>query len=241
MIQVSLMALALFAFSPGTTFAADAQQGGAKFGSTWTGMYVGGHLGHGWSRTDWTNITATSGALDFNPGDPVTSDSINGVFGGGHVGFNYQLGSLVFSIEPSYSAGNFRNLSRGSGDDEYETRINHLVSAAARTGYATDRWLVYLKVGYASGTVKTRFRDAVGAEQGSGNSTERHHGFVMGPGVEFRVTPKIVVGTEYNYLDLSTEKHSIGVVGASPGVIINKVDPKGMHQVKFRLSYLFNW
>jgi outer membrane immunogenic protein len=244
MIPTGLIALALVAFLSGNTFAADAQQGSGKPGSSWTGVYVGGHLGYGWGRTEWDNISATSGSLDFNPGDPVTSGSLDGVFGGGHLGFNYQLGSIVFGIEPSYSAGDFRNRSRSrvtSGDDEYDTRINHFVSVAARTGYAIDRWLIYLIVGYSSGSVKTRFSDSAGGEQGSGSSTERHHGFVMGPGIEFRVTPKIVVGTEYNYLDLNAKNHSMGIDGTIPGVIVNKVDPKGMHQIKLKLSYLFNW
>lgn len=212
--------------------------------SSWTGLYVGGHLGYGWDRAIWSSISSPSPVVDYSQGSRITSHPISGVFGGGHLGFNYQFGSLVFGIEPAFSAGYFHDGSRsntGSGDDEYTTRINNLFSTAMRAGYALDRWLIYLKVGYASGSVKTRLVDTVGVEQGDGRSSERHHGFVMGPGIELRVTPHIILGTEYNYLDLGSAKHSVGGLSSGLGPVINKVDLQGMHQITIRLSYLFSW
>ena len=212
--------------------------------TSWTGIYVGGHLRYGWDRAIWTSISAPSPVVDYIQGTRITSHRISGVFGGGHLGLNFQLGSLVFGIEPSYSAGHFHDGSRsntGSGDDEYTTRINHLFSTALRAGYATDRWLTYLKVGYASGSIKTRLADSVGIEQGNGRSAERHHGFVVGPGVELRIASNIILGTEYNYYDLGSAKHSVGGLGSGLGPIVNKVDLQGMHQIIVRLSYLFSW
>ena len=244
MARIVVVIITVVVFLTGPAFAAEPLHDKPTNQPSWTGIYVGGHLGYGWDRAIWTSISAPSPVVDYNQGARITSHQISGLFGGGHLGFNYQLGSLVFGIEPSYSAGHFHDGSRsntGSGDDEYTTRINHLFSTALRTGYATDKWLTYLKVGYASGSVKTRLVDTVGIEQGDGRSSERHHGFVMGPGIDFRVTPNIILGTEYSYFDLGSAKHSVGGLGSGLGPVINKVDLQGMHQATVRLSYLFGW
>ena len=67
---------------------------------SWTGLYVGGHLGYGWDRAVWTSISAPSPVVDYSQGSRVTSHPISGVFGGGHLGVNYQLGSLVSGSNP---------------------------------------------------------------------------------------------------------------------------------------------
>lgn len=225
-------------------YAADPLQVRSNDRPSWTGIYVGGHLGYGWDHAVWTSINAPSPVADYAQGARITSHPISGPFGGVHGGINYQLGSLVFGIEPAYSAGHFHDGSRsrtGSADDQYTTRINHLFSTAVRAGYATNHWLTFFKVGYASGTVKTRLVDNVGAEQGAGKSSERHHGFVMGPGVEYRLTSNVVLGGEYNYFSLGSQKHSVGDLGSGLGPVINKVDLQGIHQITVRLNYLFNW
>src|ERR1700674_1135707 len=52
----------------------------------WTGFYVGGNLGYSWGRTstDYTTVGA---------GTETHRDSINmnGVIGGGQIGYNYQF------------------------------------------------------------------------------------------------------------------------------------------------------
>jgi outer membrane immunogenic protein len=244
MVRIINVIITVVILLTGAVFAAEPLHDKPTNQPSWTGIYVGGHLGYGWDRAIWTSVSAPSPVVDYVQGARITSHQVSGVFGGGHLGFNYQLGPLVFGIEPSYSAGHFHDGSRsntGSGDDEYTTKINHLFSTTLRTGYATKRWLTYFKIGYASGSVKTRLADNVGIEQGEGSSSERHHGFVMGPGIEFRVTPNIILGTEYNYLGLGSAKHSVGGLGSGLGPVVNKVDLQGMHQLTVRLSYLFGW
>ena len=52
----------------------------------------------------------------------------------------------------------------------------------------------------------------------------------------------IVLGAEYNYLDLGEKKHKLGGAGTSlAGTIVNKVDVGGIHRLNVRVSYLFNW
>src|SRR5712671_1915427 len=68
---------------------------GPVYGPTWTGFYIGAHGGYG--SGDWTgNLTYTDGPSGF-PGSR-TVDS-NGWFGGGQVGYNKQIGTIVIGIE----------------------------------------------------------------------------------------------------------------------------------------------
>ncbi len=53
---------------------------------SWTGVYIGGQVGYNWSsRTSFFDNTF---------GVPLNGLSQSGVIGGGHVGANYELGSL---------------------------------------------------------------------------------------------------------------------------------------------------
>src|SRR5262249_32556904 len=49
----------------------------------WTGFYIGGHIGYGWSKNTFSDPFVPFSASD---------NSSNGVMGGGQVGFNYQVG-----------------------------------------------------------------------------------------------------------------------------------------------------
>src|SRR5674476_939350 len=68
-------------------------------GFSWTGLYLGGHAGYGWSAVnqDITNFLGILGLGGFD---------MNGGFGGGQLGFNYQTGMFVFGVEADGSHGN---------------------------------------------------------------------------------------------------------------------------------------
>ena len=58
----------------------------------WTGLYIGGNAGYSWGRTD---LDYTRDAF---PAARTTLDP-NSFIGGGQIGYNWQLGSLVFGVE----------------------------------------------------------------------------------------------------------------------------------------------
>jgi outer membrane immunogenic protein len=107
---------------------------------SWTGFYLGGNLGGAWVQNNWTDSVY---ALDFN--------SSNGRFiGGGQLGFNYQLGSVVWGVEGEFDwAGN--NSGNGAaavvpaapviGGDTLQVISNTkwIATVAARIGFAVDR------------------------------------------------------------------------------------------------------
>ena len=107
---------------------------------SWTGFYVGGHLGVGW---------ADGGS--------------SGFLGGGQVGFNYQINpQWVLGIEADIAGTTIRDSVNASfvfpsapglppmvATTGASASLDWVSTLAARFGYGFDRWLVYGKVGGA--------------------------------------------------------------------------------------------
>src|SRR5258708_1942683 len=72
---------------------------------SWTGFYIGVHVGSGWGTKEWDQI-ATPPAASFNRSD--SSHAVNGILGGGQIGFNYQVGWAVWGVEIQASAADVK-------------------------------------------------------------------------------------------------------------------------------------
>jgi outer membrane immunogenic protein len=72
-----------------------AQRAAPPFWS-WTGCYIGGHVG--WARGD-SDVVDVDGYAAAASDGTVTSVSKSGVFGGGQLGCNWQTGTFVFGLE----------------------------------------------------------------------------------------------------------------------------------------------
>jgi outer membrane immunogenic protein len=205
---------------------------------TWTGCYLGGHVGAGWAYTNWTNTADTTAFGDLLPGQGY-SQTDAGFVGGGQIGCNYQAGEWVYGIEGTFAGttikGDVANTVFGAADDVFTTKINSIATATGRLGYAWNNWLFYGKAGYAGGDVKFSVADTVGII-GSGSDSHWHNGWTVGGGVEYALTPNWIVGVEYDYVDLLTKTYN--VAGASPGVYNFDVHPQ-IHEVLARISYKF--
>jgi outer membrane immunogenic protein len=74
--------------------------------SDWTGFYVGGHAGYGWSKFDDID---EGNLVGFFTGDSFTSPEPKGFVGGFHAGYNWQVSSmLVLGIEGDFSFSNMK-------------------------------------------------------------------------------------------------------------------------------------
>jgi outer membrane immunogenic protein len=125
----------------------------------WSGVYIGVHAGYGGGMTDWNDQ-----GFDFAP---------RGFLGGGQVGINKQIASLVFGLELDGSWANFnrsQTVSIGSPAAGFQesfavtSKIDGFLTLAGRAGLAADRWFVYAKGGlafardkHAFGVVVTQF------------------------------------------------------------------------------------
>jgi len=59
---------------------------------SWSGLYLGGHVGYGWSEIDWQDGIAAG-------------HDGSGWLAGGQIGYNLQAGRLVYGVEADISSG----------------------------------------------------------------------------------------------------------------------------------------
>ena len=63
----------------------------------WTGFYIGGNVGYSWGRSEDTSTLANgAGTVLFTSFD---STNLDGIVGGGQIGYNWQSQSLVWGLE----------------------------------------------------------------------------------------------------------------------------------------------
>jgi len=246
--KILLLAGATFGFSS-AAFAADMPVKAPVIPQAvynWTGFYVGVNAGYGGGMKDW-------GGINF---------PASGAFGGGQIGFNRQVGNLVFGLEAEAFSGmkgsQFENVAVPFGTTNFNatiaTKIDAVESAALRLGVAVDRWLVYGKGGLAlaqerhseqqtSTIVGVPFAQTVNI-----SGYEQRRGWLAGVGAEYAFLGNWSVKAEYDYLDFSNHNGVIlsgtltsfagttsNVATLSPGVkIIER-----LHVAKVGLNYNF--
>jgi outer membrane immunogenic protein len=184
---------------------------------TWTGFYVGGHLG--WARVDLTE-TVVSAPAGFGTGSVSGRD--DGFLYGGQIGFNYQINQFVIGVEGQLSGtdiGSAGTSSVTAGGTTFtvtgSTNVDWIATLAARFGVAFGQSLLYAKVGgawldwssTATGTSTTAgVVTTVGTVTGGATET----GWMVGLGFEHAFTPNWSAKIEYNYLDFGTERSTGG-------------------------------
>jgi outer membrane immunogenic protein len=219
-LRASVLALAASAALAPATLAADLGKGPRLANSdltpyeapfSWTGFYVGTHLGYGWSDVDWQET-------GFNG-----SHSGEGAVVGGQIGYNWQAGKIVYGVEADISATSLE----GSNSCCDHT-VNYLASVRGRLGLATgldNRTMFYVTGGAAWADIEY---------SSIGSLSETHFGWVAGGGVERAVTPKLTARVEYLYYGFDSVNAPAGTV--APGDA--NLEPV-TQTVRFGLNYKF--
>jgi outer membrane immunogenic protein len=169
---------------------------------TWTGCYVGGHVGGLWARKDWA-VTAP------DPLTPIGSHDANGWLGGIQAGCDYQFaGGWVVGIQGDYAWTDAKgsNVDLIDGNTN-QTRVRSLATVTGRVGYAWNRFLGYVKGGGAwERDDYARFALATGLLADS--ASETRGGWTIGVGGEYAFTDYVSGFMEYNYYDFGTRTRS---------------------------------
>lgn len=206
---------------------------------SWSGFYVGGHVGYGWATSDWTfqNAswwnTAVGQSIGLSP---------KGALGGVQLGFNHQVNQWVFGIEGTWSGANLNQTVISPwfpSSDRETTKVKSLYTIAGRIGATWDRLLIYGKGGWAGGRVELSAASSAGPTYWNPGTASRS-GYILGLGLEYMMMPNWILGVEYNYINLGTTNYAANNTGGS--VSLTTVDDKTkVSTVVARLSYLFNW
>jgi outer membrane immunogenic protein len=159
-----LLAGAAF-FAGGTAFAADlparmpvkAPIIGPAF--SWTGCYLGAHIGVGRSTTTFSDPTAPAIApvIITSTGQTIPIESDPGFIGGGQIGCDYQFASnWVIGLAGDFSWAKIDGegtdpffLGKNANPINMRARTDFLATVTGRLGYAFDRFMLYAKGGAA--------------------------------------------------------------------------------------------
>ncbi len=206
---------------------------------SWTGLYLGGHVGYGWSDKEWTLIRNAGNQISNRVGSVITSHDADGFLGGLQLGYNHQFDRLVVGVEGEFSWTGMDGGSSWRNEDllyrDATTDINWMATLAGRAGFTVDRALVFVKGGVAwadedfthTGGSLTNVRNF------SGDDTRV--GWLIGTGVEYALDDNWSLKTEYNYLDFGSEQVS---VSEGSRTAIFDID-QDMHVVKVGFNYRF--
>ena len=205
----------------------------------WSGFYVGGNVGYGWSTADWTNEDDTTLFGDAVPPDSF-SNRMTGLVGGGQIGFNFQNGNWVLGVEAMLDAAGLKGSQTstfGAADDQFESRLKALMLFTGRAGYAWNNVLAYAKAGLAVADIEASAADNVGPNTGSGSDSQWLAGLTVGVGFEYGVTPNLSVALEYDYIHLNSASYQLG---DSTGSYRWNVGVSDINLVLAKLNYRFN-
>jgi outer membrane immunogenic protein len=153
---------------------------------SWSGLYMGVQLGYVGGNTEAQSGTSAG----FNQAYDYKS---SGWLGGGHAGYNFQSGNLVYGLEADLEKSGQDGNGYSTLGLSHSTALNWQGSLRGRLGLAFDRTLVYGTAGWAFGDVKI--------DRGAYNYSDVRNGWTAGVGIEHMLTNNLSARIEYRYTD----------------------------------------
>jgi outer membrane immunogenic protein len=205
----------------------------------WSGCYIGGNVGGGWSRMDTERVQTDLVAPAFaNYG----RENDSGFIGGGQAGCDFMAGKdLVFGVQGMFDFGNV-NGRHALTDFPAFSETNNLRSigtATGRIGYLwTPTFLGYVKGGMAF----LRERNQVFAPAGAlvESSSFTLPGMTVGVGGEWMFAPDWSVFAEWNYMWI--EDKSGQYFTPAPSFVGETLNVKPVAQTALvGVNYKFHW
>jgi outer membrane immunogenic protein len=202
----------------------------------WTGLYIGGHLGAANTRNEFS-YDGTPDPVFLLPED--FEHGTTGFAGGGFVGLQKQWSWLVLGAEASYLWMD-QSSSTTSGNDpttRLSSNVSNLFMVTGKFGWNWDNLLGYFKAGWATGDVEYR-STATGTGALLTSSSGRETGWTAGAGIEYALWEHVIIGAEYNYIELNpgTRAQTPTAAGPAGTHVFGGVD---IQSVTARLSFKF--
>jgi len=180
----------------------------------WTGWYAGLNLGGSWGKSS-TYYSGTG--VGFAPF--TSSQSMDGVLGGGQIGYNYQWSSFVAGVETDFDWADIRGTGAvGTTAPTFapftttaQQKLTSLGTFRGRLGVAADRALFYVTGGLAYG--RTQLNTSVTTPTvgcgpvglcGAASSTQWQTGWTAGGGLEYAFAAGWSGRVEYLHYDLGS-------------------------------------
>jgi outer membrane immunogenic protein len=173
----------------------------------WRGFYLGAHLGGTWGSSEATD---TAGAITLNDS---WSAAPSGVVVGGTLGYNWQLGPMIYGLEGDLGylglAGSGGSYVPLGYEASTTTDTDFYMTLRGRLGVLVNGWMLYFTGGYlgADTTVSVLVEcDTLFCTTpvvGASNSSFRN-GWTLGGGFEAALEGAWTAKLEYLYYDLGS-------------------------------------
>lgn len=170
-------------------------------GFDWSGPYIGAHAGKSITKDKGVSDFATANADEYENSAGTLKDGA--LTGGFEIGVRRQISHFVYGTE--ISLGVFDLSKRADIDENSENKLNapYKVSGnlyadwTVMSGLAYDRWLVYAKGGLALYNTNAK----LSLSPDTYKSDDTLFGWTVGGGVEYALSDKWSLKSEYKYYD----------------------------------------
>jgi len=234
----------------------------------WNGFYFGGNVGYSIGRVKYTSSNVFIAGGNAGTTDSRSAErSIDGVIGGGQIGYNWQATpNWVWGFETDFQGSGQKNSSSNIGQDlngvppvlqtttqATEHKLEWFGTARLRAGYVVGNTLWYGTGGYAYGKVEVaestnRVPGVAGSASfaGAGSVSSTRSGWTAGGGVETKFGPNWSAKLEYLFIDLGKETNAFNVLftsGAVNGTVLSNFTSTSRfqdHIVRVGLNYSFH-
>jgi outer membrane immunogenic protein len=231
--------------------------GGCACESSWTGFYVGFSVGG--ARNDSSYTLRPAGEFVTNPifidtnglpTDAADLDKTKFLFGG-QVGYDLQLSSFVVGV-----CADFTWLDLGESDSVNRALVAPLAgnfvhtvtqdldwfsTIRGRVGFASGDFLFYGTGGLAFGKVESTSDTlfTLGGDHYVGSRSDTEFGWVIGVGVEYKISCNVSLKAEYLYIDLGDASYGSPEVTASPTFSYATDIETQFHVINLGLNFRF--
>jgi outer membrane immunogenic protein len=209
---------------------------------TWTGCYMGAHVGGAWAKTEATDpvLLVQDNAAFGVPGNTVGTTTVqvsqSGAVFGGQIGCDYQFApNFVVGIE----GGALGATLKGSAIVPFQPAValpgesallkvttDFIPTLTARVGYSVDHWLFYSRGGAAWAYNKYSLIGTFTGVPFDAEGLSIKTGWTVGVGAEWAFLEDWSLRLEYDYFNFGTQT-----------VTMNHVDPAGVTSFTGPMSY----
>jgi outer membrane immunogenic protein len=174
---------------------------------SWSGCYVGGHVGWGWSKTTFQDQNSSSALIDSSALSRTASVNGNGGIFGGQLGCDFELGNnFVFGMSGSAAGTTIT----GSGVDPFalatlQSKTDFLGDLSLRVGFDWDRVLLYVKGGGALARNDFTYTGTGIFTGFNGTASNTPFGMIAGVGVEWSFPRNWSAFVEYDHYFFSSD------------------------------------
>jgi len=248
LLRLSCAAAALAAASSATAIAADLLPPPPLRPSIWTGAYIGGNIGYAFGGNDTVEVKSNT---EGNVNDLGTLE-LEGFFGGGQIGYDWQMDSIVIGAVADIEASDIRDdftkkFDINNNDDQIKARdsIDLWGTFRGRIGWAFDQLLVYGTGGLAWADVDydLRANNFTSGQHGRIQGSDTRLGYAVGGGLEWAVADNWSLGAEYLYVNLGKYNLKSGVKDGNGDPVVGEVikteASPDFHSIKAFVNFRF--